>query len=61
MCDCGGELTEWCFDCSEYVCDDCGCLSSFDHYPFNDNDEAAELAELGLRSCCGLPSEVHCR
>lgn len=25
MCPCGGELTVWCFDCGDWVCDDCGC------------------------------------
>lgn len=25
MCPCGGELTVWCLDCGEFVCDDCGC------------------------------------
>lgn len=40
MCDCGGELTDWCFDCSDWVCDECGCPSSFDHDPFfNDEDD----------------------
>jgi NTP pyrophosphatase (non-canonical NTP hydrolase) len=29
MCSCGGELTVWCFDCGDWVCDDCGC--SADH------------------------------
>lgn len=25
MCPCGGEMTVWCFDCGDDVCDDCGC------------------------------------
>lgn len=29
MCPCGGELTEWCYECGDWVCDDCGC--SADH------------------------------
>ena len=26
MCPCGGELTDWCFDCGDWVCIYCGCL-----------------------------------
>lgn len=25
MCPCGGELTVWCFEHGDWVCDDCGC------------------------------------
>lgn len=25
MCSCGGELTVWCYECGDWVCDDCGC------------------------------------
>lgn len=31
MCSCGGELTVWCFDCGDWVCDDCGCASDAHH------------------------------
>lgn len=31
MCSCGGELTRWCFDCGDAVCDDCGCPVDPDH------------------------------
>lgn len=36
MCPCGGELTVWCYDCGDWVCDDCGCRE--DHGPDNDPD-----------------------
>lgn len=25
MCSCGGELTVWCFEHGDWVCNDCGC------------------------------------
>lgn len=31
MCPCGGEMTDWCFDCGDYACDDCGCPWQSDH------------------------------
>jgi hypothetical protein len=30
MCPCGGELTVWCIDCGDWVCDDCGCDADHD-------------------------------
>jgi hypothetical protein len=31
MCPCGGEMTDWCFDCGDYACDDCGCPTPWYH------------------------------
>lgn len=30
MCSCGGELTVWCFEHGDWVCDDCGCAECRD-------------------------------
>lgn len=46
----------------------CGCLAGYDCADsptpaarVDEPDLATELAERGLRACCGQPSEVHCR
>lgn len=41
MCPCGGEFTVWCFDHSNWVCDDCGCSECdlFVDVPGWDDDE----------------------
>jgi hypothetical protein len=36
MCPCGGEMTDWCFDCGDYACDDCGCPNRDEHETSHD-------------------------
>lgn len=34
MCTCGGELIAWCFDCGDWVCDECGCPTVPEHITY---------------------------
>jgi hypothetical protein len=40
MCPCGGELTAWCYECGDSVCEYCGCDA--DH-----EDDLRECASCG--------------
>jgi hypothetical protein len=51
MCPCGGEMTDWCFDCGDYACDDCGCPNSLDHLA-DDDDRFHDLLHPVWREGC---------
>ena len=50
MCSCGGELTVWCYEHSDWACDDCGCPMCWNLFMAGRYDDESEDQNVSTTS-----------